>query len=129
LATNSTDPKKTDVEWKWKRNYEPGKLQAMTFKLIAYRTKDIKGKTVVGQGKTDFVDEKHKKKHEMKVLNFDKFTHNATKKETTIKNTIFENKEEVYDDDPIKYDNTDSKYFFDNEEAISVTINKKKKNN
>ena len=122
FADNSTTTNKSDVEWKWKPNFEAGKIQAMGFRVIIYKTKDIKGKNAIGQGKTEFVEEKHKKKHEIKVLNFDKYILNSAKRRTN--NSDTEDVDEPHNTDPIQDKSTDSKDFFENGDAISVKLKK-----
>jgi len=48
-------------------------IQYQPFKAIKYKTKDSSGKTIIGDGKTNFVEEKYYNEHPTKVYNFDKF--------------------------------------------------------
>ena len=49
-------------------------MQALPFKSIVYKTKDLKGKMVVGKAKVDFLESKYKEKQKIKTYNFSKFT-------------------------------------------------------
>ncbi|MGE5473685.1 MAG: type IV secretory system conjugative DNA transfer family protein [Ignavibacteriales bacterium] len=48
-------------------------IQYQPFKAIKYKTKDNTGKTIIGDGKTNFVEEKYYNEHPIKTYNFDKF--------------------------------------------------------
>lgn len=45
------DHKKGNIEWGWKDYFKAQKIQTMKFKECAYKTKDIKGKSVMVQEK------------------------------------------------------------------------------
>lgn len=70
--------------------------------------------------------------HRTKKYNFNKYIANVTsddKKEEKQKwkpNKVVFSKDERGDIDPIQTDTTDSSYFFDNEDAISFDLKKKK---
>ena len=130
------DQKYKDVEWAWKANYKAGKIQALKFKTIIYKTKDLKGKNLVGAGKVDFLESKYKEKQKIRTFNFTKFTNGIVtddeeensgksifKNKFDLKNISFNNNPENPNDmDPIQTNVTDSKYFFDNEDAISFKL-------
>ena len=67
------DPNYKSISWAWKENYKPGKVQSLKFKAIIYKTKDLKGKTLVGAAKVDFLESKYKEKQKIKTFNFEKF--------------------------------------------------------
>lgn len=67
-----------DISWKWKKNYEAGKIQALKFKQIIYKTKDLKGKNIVGKSKLDFLESRYKEKQKTKTYNFSKFVSGVT---------------------------------------------------
>lgn len=69
----SYDQAYRDISWKWKKNYEAGKIQALKFKQIIYKTKDLKGKNLVGKAKLDFLESRYKEKQKIKSFNFSKF--------------------------------------------------------
>ncbi len=62
-----------NIEWKWVKNYAAGKVQALKFKQILYKTKDLKGKNWVGKSKVDFLDPRYKQVQKTKKFNFAKF--------------------------------------------------------
>lgn len=119
------DDKVGNPRWDWKENIKSGKLQALKFKDCAYIVKDLKGKNNYGDGKVDFLDAKYKEPHLAKKYDFSRFTNgiaeddatNIKKRKTDLTKTDYE-KDARGDIDPIKTDNTDSKYLFDNEDAI-----------
>lgn len=126
----SYDPKLSGIKWGWKEYFNYNKLSKMGFKAIAYKTKDNKGKVVIGEGKVDFLESKYKEKQEEKKFNFYKFTngiHDESKKSTlkNSKKTSFkvdhENDEEF---DPIQTDTTDSSYFLNSEDGITFDLKK-----
>lgn len=128
------DQKLGDINWAYTQNFKAGKVQSQKFKAIIYKTRDIKGKMLVGKGKLDFLESKYKEKHHPKQFNFAKYSDSAT--------TTRESKNEILnsllgspkfdtnmtdDDGPIKYNSTDSKTFLENDGAITYNINKKNK--
>lgn len=62
------------IKWAWVKNYAAGKVQALKFKQIIYKTKDIKGKNLVGKAKVDFLETKYKETQVTKTYNFSKFS-------------------------------------------------------
>lgn len=133
-AKGEYEPKLNMINYAYKANFKAGKVQSQKFKAIIYKTRDLKGKMLVGKGKLDFLESKYKEKHNPKKFNFSKFTGETTNnvdEETENKNGLFNRQKfrtEINDDDgPIKYNTTDMKYFFDNENAITYPLNKNKK--
>ncbi len=120
------------VNWAWKDHMHNAKIQGLKFKSIIYKTKDKKGKNVVNFGNVDFLESKYKSPHKTKTYNFNKYIANVSpdnKKEEKQKwkpNKVVFSKDERGDTDPIQTDVTDSSYFFDNEDAISFDLKKKK---
>ena len=123
------------IKWDFKSRISSGELQALGFKTCAVKTKDISGKIVFSKGKVDFLESKYKEPHSLKNYNFSKFTNGIVEDSTvSTKNKKFnpktisfqsENDGEI---DPIQLNTTDSKYLFDNEDAIIFDLNKSKKN-
>ena len=122
-----------NVEWKWKDGYHVAKLQGLAFKTVVYKTKDKKGKNIVSFGKVDFLEPKYKEPHKAKTYKFDKFTHATskaksededTKSKFNPKSIDFDTNDDI---DPIQTD-TDSSYFFNNEDAITYNFKPKKNN-
>ena len=123
------DEQYRDIKWAWKENYRAGKIQALKFKNIIYKTKDLKGKNVVGAAKIDFLESKYKEKQKIKMYNFTKFTNGIINKEHEIRkqsnkfdlrNISFnENPDNPNDMDPIQNNNTDFRYRFTDDDAIT----------
>jgi hypothetical protein len=61
------------IKYAWKKNYEAGKIQSLKFKQIIYKTKDLKGKNIVGKAKLDFLESRYKEEQKIKKYNFSKF--------------------------------------------------------
>lgn len=68
------DSQYRDIAWAWKKNFEPGKIQSLKFKQILYKTKDIKGKNLIGKSKLDFLESRYKEPQKIKKFNFGKFS-------------------------------------------------------
>jgi len=102
------------AKWDWKENVKAGEVQTLPFKTIIYKTKDLKGKMIVGKAKVDFLESKYKEKQSIKTYNFGKFTNGINEK----------NKKEHKEDNYEKKQSI-SNYKFDDEDPI---INLKKNN-
>ena len=136
------DPKKGNIEYKWKPNFAKGKIMSLKGKQVIYKIKDLGGKSAVNKGKVDFMEAKYKEVQKVKKYNFTKFggslldPNSAARKAlnkkkadyatVTSSNDNYDIDREV---DPIQTDTSDSKYLFDNEEAIVVNFKNKKKTN
>lgn len=135
----SYDANYKSVEWRWKENLKPGQIQALKFKQCAYKTKDLNGKNLADAGFVDFLESKYKEKKDIKTYNFAKFNDGDTTSNSTIdddtKKYRFNPKDIDFDTagdmnvDPIQTDTTDSRYFFDNEDAISFNLGKPNSDN
>lgn len=131
------DPKKGSIQWAWKENYNSGKFQSLKFKVCLYKTKNNKGKNIVGVGKVDFLETKYKEKHSDKTYNFAKFTNGIydDEKESKKKNKFIPGSVNFKADDgsdevdPIQTNTTDASFFYDNEDAIIFDITRKNSNN
>lgn len=125
------DSKLNTPKWEWKENIASGKLQALKFKDCAYIIKDLKGRNIYGDGKVDFLEAKYKEPHAAKKYDFAKFTSGIAEEQSPVskKKKIDLTKTEFATDpqgdiDPIKLDNTDSKFLFDNDDAIVFDLKK-----
>ncbi len=126
------DPKYTNIKYDWSQNFSSDKLRSLTFKNCAYKTEDIKNSKVIGEGKVDFLESKYKQEHRNKMYNFSRFTSGIAeeepqknkKKKFNYTNVDFSDKERENEIDPVKTDNSDSSYFFDNEDAIIFDLKK-----
>ena len=115
---------------------------ALKGKQVIYKVKDLGGKSAVNKGKVDFMEAKYKDVQKVKTYNFTKFGGSLLDPESAARKAL--NKKKVdyaavtasndnYDIDrevdPIQTDTSDSKYLFDNEDAIVVNFKNKKKAN
>ena len=86
-----------DIKYSWVKNYKAGKVQALKFKQILYKTKDLKGKNLVGKSKLDFLDSRYKEPQKIKKYNFAKFSQGISSEE----------KENKFDFSKIDFSNLD----------------------
>lgn len=132
-AKGEYDSKYTNIKYKYKPKYQPGKVQALKFKSCMYKVKDLKGKIVNGTAKLDFLASKYKEKQTIKTYNFAKFTNGIAEGEekksrkTSLKNVHFNDDE--LETDPIKLDTSNTNFLLDNDDAITYTFKKGKKGN
>ena len=144
--TNTYDTKevkyKTDYSnptLKYKVRLEPGKIQSLPAKVCAYKIKTTAGKSTGGMMKVDYLASKYYEQQSGKKYNFNKYMNgvanqntdeeeNNKKQKFDLKNIKFD-----YDDngevDPIKNNTTDSRFLFDNDDAIIFDIRRKNDNN
>ena len=131
------DSKHGGVKWKFVTNFKPIKLQAFGQKDCAFKFRGTNGKSSYGMGKMGYLDSKYKEPQKIKKYDFGKFSDSVTtttedsdinekiKKKYNPKNIDFLDDRNEFD--PVQTDNTDSKYLFDNEDAIVVNLKKSKK--
>ena len=67
------DPTYKGIKYAWVPNYKMGKINSLKAKQIIYKTRDLKGKMLVGKAKLDFLDSKYKEQQKIKKFNFEKF--------------------------------------------------------
>lgn len=135
MAKGEYDSKVGGVKWAFTQYFKPGKLQNLGLKDCAYKIKSSGGKPVVGPGKLAFLESKYKEPHKIKKFDFGKYSDGVTTeteddtspKKFDLKNLDFH--DERNEIDPIQIDTTDSKYLFDNDDAIVVNFKKNKKSN
>ena len=87
--------------------YKPGKLTTLPFKTCVYNTKNEAGKSIVGRGKTDFINKKYYEEHKCAEYNFEAFEHgnysnsysynNYYNYDNNTNNQINENNDKSYD--------------------------------
>lgn len=118
------------------RKYWDGKIQELKFKQSFYKLRNLGGKSDTGVVVLGFLSTSYLQDKKVKQYNFDKFNSNvgySEKDEENVKKKKNNLKNYHFDDDipneidPINTDVTDSKYLFDNEDAI--VFNFKKPNN
>ena len=125
------DPKYTGIEWAWVPKFAPDKVRSTTFKSCLFKYKSNTGVIQVVDGKMDFMDAKYKEPKVDKKYDFEKFT-NGIAQDVEVKNkksknwkteTEFE-EDENGDIDPIQINDNDSKFLFDNEDAVVFDLKK-----
>jgi len=134
------DPKKGNIKFEWKPNYAAGKIMSLKSKQVIYKIKDLKGKSIVNKGKVDFIESKYKEVQKTKNYDFAKFETGISSAESIAQKLLKKNRgnfaaataaNDNYDTshevDPIQTDTSDSKFLFDNENAIVVNLKKNKK--
>ena len=122
------DSKLSGIEYAHKPNFKAGKIKSLKFKSCIYKVKDLKGKSMVGQGKLDFLPAKFKEPKKVKFYDYEKFTngiyddihsrHLDNKKSLRIPKYKGHFDNLTGDVDPISMNNTDTKFQYDNEDAI-----------
>ena len=131
------DSKHGNVEWKWTTNFKVGKMQNFGQKDCAFKIRTANGKPLIGQGKMNFLDSKYKEPQKIKKFDFGKYSDGVTTSTEDHENGIRKPKfnprkldflDENNEFNPIQTDNTDSKYLFDNEDAIVVNLKKNSSN-
>ena len=125
----SYDATYKSIKWQWIPNFKAGKVQALKFKYIIYKTKDLKGKNLVGQAKIDFMESRYKEQQKIKSYNFGKFSsgkststdgEDSSSKRFDLRNINFNAKPNNPNDmDPIQNNTSDLSYRFDDEDAIT----------
>ena len=132
-AKNAYDPKLGGVAYKTLDKVKAGKMATFSLKQCAYKIILDSGKPQNSEGSLDFIASKHKEKHSPKKYNFEKFTNGTISDDSESKKTKFNLKKLKFDDDsgeinPIQ-DNNNSKFLFDNEDAIIFNLKDNKSNN
>ena len=129
------DSKRKGVDWKYVDYFSPGKLQgAVRDKNAVFKIKDLGGKFLVGLGRFNYLDAKYKEPQKSKKFDFTKYSDSISSdtEDDTTKKKFNPKKLDFVDDrneiDPIQTDTTDSKYLFDNENAIVVNLKKRNPN-
>ena len=133
------DSKMNNINWQYVKYFKEGKLQGLGAKVCAFKVRDSGGRPMVGSAKFNYLEAKYKEPHKLKKYDFGKFSDNVTTETEDyddpagLRNKKFNlrdiNFKDEYKDEfnPIQTDVTDSKYLFDNEDAIVVNLKKKNK--
>ena len=130
--TGKYEDKHGDVKWEYINVFSAGKLQGMlTDKKCAYKIRDLGGKYLIGPGNFNYLESKYKEKQKIKYFDFGKYSDGVTtateddtspRKKFDLKNLDFtDERNEV---DPVQTDTTDSKYLFDNDDAVVINFKK-----
>lgn len=126
------DPKHK-VKWDFEDYFTVGKLQVLKKNMFAVKCFDNNGKRYVGEGKFYYLNAKYKEKQNIKSFDFTRFASSTgntddddtAKKKFDIRHINF--KDDRNEIDPVQTDTTDSKYVFDNENAVVVNLKRKEK--
>ena len=126
------DPKLSGIEWTWKSKFAADKVRSLPFKSCLFKYKGVNGAIKVADGKIDFMDAKYKEKHAEKKYDFEKFTNGIAedktetkkKKSNGWKNETNYVEDENGDVDPIKLNNGDTKFLFDNVDSAVYDLKK-----
>lgn len=126
------DSKYGGVKWEFVPNFKPGKLQTLKQKQCAYKIRGENGKPMCGPGNFNYLESKYKEPQKIKNYDFGKYSDGVTtateddndsrKKKFDLKNLDFMDERDEFN--PVQTDITDSKYLFDNEDAIIVNFKK-----
>ena len=129
------DSKHGGVKWTFVPYFKAGRLQAFGTKDCAYKIKNASGKPVVGPGMLNFLESKYKEPRKVKTFDFGKYSDGVTTSTEDTENGRQKQKfnpkkldfmDERDEFNPVQTNTTDSKYIFDNEDAIVVNLNKNK---
>lgn len=125
------DSKYGNVKWEFVKYFKEGKLQHLGAKDCAYKIRGSNGKPMVGPGRLAYLESKYKEPHKIKTYDFSKYSSNVTavtEDDTTASKKFNPKNIDFRDDrneiDPVQTDTTDSKYLFDNQDAIVVNLKK-----
>lgn len=94
--------------------YKPGKLTTLPFKTCVYKTKNENGKTIVGRGKTDFINKKYYSAHASANYNFAAFGHSSSSSMTSSNNGSGYFSGEAYRDTKMLYNSNENLIDVDN---------------
>ena len=132
------------IDFKFVDKYKPGKIQSLGFKQCFFKFKTASGGNDVGVAKLDFLPASYTAPKKMKNYEFNRYSigsaeyqaqsheqaqyENAVKKHRAIRKT-FHFKDDIPGEvNPVQTDVSDSKFQFDNEDAIIRPGLKNKKN-
>lgn len=129
------DSKYAGVAWKYVTTLKEGKLQALTLGKCGYKIKGDKAFLQAGCGLLEFLPSKYKEPQKIRNYDFSKYSNGATtatentneetRKKFDLKHLNFMDERDEFN--PVQTDITDSKYLFDNEDAIIVNFKKGKR--
>ncbi len=125
------DSKVSGVKWEYVDNLKMGKLQTLTLGKCGYKIKGDKGSQQAGCGNFEFLSSKYKEPQKIRTYDFSKYSNSVVsssteeddnRKKFNLKNIDFLDERDEFN--PVQTDVTDSKYLFDNEDAIIVNLKK-----
>ncbi len=126
------DPKYSGVSWKYTTILKEGKLQGLTLGKCGFKIKGDKGFQQCGCGLLEFLSSKYKEPQKIRNYDFSKYSKGAiettgseedsTRRKFDFKNVDFMDENNEFN--PVQTDVTDSKYLFNNQDAIIVNFKK-----
>ena len=116
----------SDTRYDWEDYFAVGRLLGLGFKQCAYEIASD-GKPLYGEGVLNFMESKYKEPQKVKKFDFDRFGDIDNGKDDT--DMTGKKVTDYEDDSPIKTDTSDSNYLFNNQDAVSIKIPKRKKKN
>ena len=135
------DPKLGNIGFNYKARYTAGKIQSLKFKQCFYKIKNMSGKNEAGKGALDFLPSSASAPKKIKTFDFNKYlsggmsTSNSSTRRKTYTSTHLKDltpkdidplDDDIPDDiDPINTRVSDSKFLFDNQDAIVVNLKHK----
>ena len=122
----SYESKYNDVRYDWEDYFAVGRLLGLGFKQCAYEIASD-GKPLYGEGMLNFMESKYKEPQPIKKYDFDRFGDRDNGKDDT--DMTGKRVTDYEEDSPIKTDINDSQYFFNNQDAVSIKMPKRKKKN
>ena len=131
-AKGKYDDKLGGIEWGWTPKFAADKVRSLPFKSCLFKYKNEKGAIQVVDGKMDFMDAKYKEKHLQKKYDFEKFTsgiaeeeiNNKKKSSNSWKNNTNYDEDINGDVNPIKMNNADTKFLFDDTDSAVYDLKK-----
>ena len=126
------ESKAGNVNWSWITTVIAGKLQTLKQHQAAYKIRQDNGSPRTGVGNFTYLESRYKEPQKIKNYDFGKYSDGVTTEtedEDTSKRKKFDLKNIDFTDerneiDPIQTDTSDSKYLFDNKDAIIVNLKK-----
>ena len=119
------------IDWAWGAKFSDDKVRSLPFKSCLFKWKNVNGAFDLCDGKIDFMEPKHKEKHQDKQYEFEKFTNGISedvepkrKKRASWKGDTKFNEDSNGDVDPIKVNDIDTKFLYENDDAIIFDLKK-----
>lgn len=103
-----------NIRYDWEDNLKAAKLRALPFKQCGYEVQ-THGRPQFGQGLMNSMESKYKEPRKVKIYDFGKYSSNVSVKSD-------DNSYSSNETDPIRMNNNDSRYFYDNEDAFAMKI-------
>ena len=120
------DSKYSNVAYDWEDYFKPGRLLGLGFKQCAYEIASDK-KPSYGEGVLNFLESKYKEPQSVKKYDFYKFSDSDNSRDGRNNERVVNYDYDI--DGPINTDVNDSNYFYNNEDAISIKLPKRRKKN